>query len=246
MITKDEVEHLINTYYVENAVSEMMGLLAHVQVAAPKVILEIGICFGGTLLIWEKILPEDGILIAIDICPSIEQRITGQEVPMRGRPSPWVVEKRFTLNDITFLKLQSPKDIYVALSDSKSPKVSAAIKQLLGDRKIDFFFHDGIHYGTGPVYDYANFEDLIAVCALVCVGDVSDLTHPEQPIIPNLGTQSLWRAFPEPKIAKVEGHAQGMALWWKTEDFKIDPEKIIAQEGLDDYAPNGPLHVRNK
>jgi hypothetical protein len=271
MITRTDVEQIINTYYVENSVNEMMGLLEHVTTIAPTAVLEVGVCFGGSLKLWEKVIPEGGIAIGVDANPSIELQITGQRRGTRGEPSDWVVERRFTSHDVEVLKLQSARDIYVVISDSKSPNASAAVADLLGDQKIDFWFHDGCHYGVGPVYDYANFEDLIRTGALVCVADVDDVNNR----IDNLGTQALWHAFPGHKVGRVNGHAQGMALWWKTEDFRMapedevekndlegddtteegrrlvwlrqnpnSPEAIIAREGLDDTKPNGPKHGR--
>jgi hypothetical protein len=170
---------------------------------------------------------------------------------------------------VSVLKLQSPRDIYIINTDSKSPIAAEIAAGILGERKIDFWFHDGCHYGVGPVYDYANFEDLIRTGALVCVADVSDVNDR----IDNLGTQALWHAFPGHKIPRVNGHTQGMALWWKTEDFRMkpyvtvqkesltvddstvegrkvvwerqnSPEAIIEREGLDDRKPNGPKHGR--
>lgn len=269
MITKSEVSDIITTYYVENDVDEMMGLLEHVKDTAPSVILEIGVCFGGSLKIWEKILPENGIVIGVDVHPGMEDRLTGAEVAINARSTDWVIEERFVSNEVPFLKLQSSRNVYVAISDSKSPSVSQAIKELLGERKIDFFFHDGCHYGVGPVYDYANFEDLIRTGALVCIADTSD----PRTQVDNLGTAALWRAFPEPKIPVVKNHRQGMSLWWKTDDFRMNPEEqvtrgnltgddtteegrkivwnrqnsaeaIIEREGLDDRKPNGPRHGR--
>jgi len=126
------------------------------------------------------------------------------------------------------LKLQSSRDVYVVISDSKSPGAAAAVAEVLGDRKIDFWFHDGCHYGVGPVYDYANFEDLIRTGALVCVADVANVDSR----IDNLGTQALWHAFPGRKIGRVSGHSQGMALWWKTEDFRMRPDAAVEENDL--------------
>ena len=270
MITRADVEYISNNYYLENTVHEMMGLLEHVTAIAPEVIMEIGVCFGNSLRIWEKVLPEGGIAIGVDVNPSIEAQITGERPPgTRGIPSDWVVEESLVVEGAKVLKLRSPREIYIINEDSKAPEASAATKKLLNDRKIDFWFHDGCHYGVGPIYDYANFEDLIRTGGLVCIADTSD----PRTQVDNLGTAALWRAFPEPKIPVVKGHTQGMSLWWKTDDFRMKPhetvekenlagddttvegrkivwnrqnsvEAIVEREGLDDRKPNGPKHGR--
>lgn len=230
MITKSVVEYIIGTYYVENSAPEMLALLEHVKVLSPKIILEIGVCFGGSLRLWEKVVTEGGVVIGIDLHPDVESRITGVIVPPDGRrPSDWEVTRSSVVDGVEVLTLRSAAEVHIVSADSKAPTTFEVVRQLLGDREIDFFFHDGAHYGVGPVYDYANFEELIRTGGLVCVADTSD----PRTQVDNLGTAALWRAFPEPKIPLVKPVAQGMSLWTKTENFRINPLEIIEREGLE-------------
>ena len=237
-ITYEDLNKLWNRYYIENDINEIQGLLKHVEKINPlKVILEIGVCFGGTLRIWEQLLPKDGIAIGVDKKPEIREQLTGRKFcRIKGSKyfdkegSDWEIEA----DDFNIIKLISDKEIYVINEDSAAPRTKAGVEHLLKGRAIDFIFHDGIHYGPGPIYDYANFQHMLRVGGVLCIADGMD---PDNPATqgPNLGTQALYHALPPPKLNKVEPHVSGMALWAKQEDFILEPEAVIKQYGLDYY-----------
>lgn len=241
-ITYDDLNKLWNRYYIENDIGEIQGLLKHVEKINPlKVILEIGVCFGGTLRIWEHLLPEDGIVIGIDKVHTIREQLTGNALrrdkghELFGKPgNDWEIES----DEYNIIKLKSDKEIYVINEDSAAPRTKAGVEHLLKGRAVDFIFHDGIHYGPGPIYDYANFQHMLRVGGVLCIADGMD---PDNPATqgPNLGTQALYHALPPPKLNKVEPHVSGMALWAKQEDFILEPEAVIKQYGLDYYG-TGP------
>lgn len=218
-----QLRELWRNKYVENAADEMIAVLDYVRKLTPfKAVLEIGVCFGGSLKLWEAVIPADGIVIGIDNHPAIFKRLAGEERETRTNyPGIWEIESQAE----NVGKLVSNKTVYVINEDSSSPASLASVKEILGEEKIDFIFHDGIHYGPGPVYDYANFQHLLRTGGLLCIADVSGIV--DHPPIPTLGTQALYHALPEPKEPQVNPHRQGMALWWKQEDFILDAEQVV-------------------
>lgn len=235
-LTSTDLEKIWQNRYVENFIDEMLGLLKYVEEVDPlQVVLEIGVCYGGSLRLWEQVVPPGGVVIGIDKHPDIPKRLTGEiEAGNSGPGNDWEIEERISS---AILKLKSDREVYVVLMDSASPETAAAVEFLLNGRKIDFLFHDGIHYGPGPIHDYANVQHLFRTGGLLCIGDVSSLeTHDPTP---NLATQALYRALPEPKIPSTKPHRNGMALWWKQEDFVLDALSVIEQEGLS-YSGPGP------
>ena len=235
-LTAADLDALWQGRYVENFTGEMLGLLKHVEALDPlQAIVEIGVCFGGTLRLWEQAAPPGGVVIGIDRHPDLPKRLTGEIRENRsGLGNDWEIE--CNLGNHVY-KLKSDREVYVILMDSASPETAAATEYLLKGREIDFLFHDGIHYGPGPVYDYANLQHLLRTQGLLCIGDVCGITtHPQ---IPNLGTQVLYHALPEPKNPAVSPHRMGMALWKKQENFVLDAASVIEQGGLS-YTGGGP------
>ncbi len=216
----------------------MWSLLNHIdkKVSPLNVILEIGVCFGGSLRIWEKLLPAGGMAIGIDKHPAMRDRISGTVLtPYSGKVGrTWEIES----DEFNIIKLVSDKEIYIINEDSAAPRTKAGVEHLLKGRDVDFMFHDGIHYGPGPIYDYANFQHFLRTGGMLCIADGMDPGNPQLQV-PNLGTQALYHALPPPKLNKIEPHRMGMALWLKQEGFVLDSEQIIKQYGLDYYG-KGP------
>ena len=236
VLTKADLERIWENRYVENSIDEMLGLLKHVEELNPlQVVLEIGVCYGGSLRLWEQLVPPGGVVIAIDKHPDIAKRLTGEiKEAHSGLGNDWEIEERI---GASVLKLKSDREIYVILLDSASPEAGAAVEYFLDGREIDFFFHDGIHYGPGPIHDYVNYQHLFRTGGLLCIGDVSGIT--QHAPVPNLGTQVLYHALPEPKIPATRPHVNGMAVWWKQEGFVLDAPAVIEQGDLS-YSNPGP------
>lgn len=223
------LEEIWQSVPVANFLPEAKGLVKRVQEFSPKVILEIGVAYGGSLRMWESILPEDGLLVGVDISPETIPRITGEvSVPQlqadsKGWRCDWEVEDRGG----QIYKLKSPKEVYVVVGDSSSPKVGAKVRSVLQYRYIELFFHDGQHYGPTPVWDFAMYQRMIRTGGLVCIADLYWMDNP------NCGCQALYRALPEEtKLGMTEPFHQGMGLWTKPAGFSFDPEKVIREEGL--------------
>lgn len=235
-LSRERLESICSRYYVENAVEELVGMFEHIDQIAPlNTVLEIGVCFGGSMHLWEEAVPVgDGLVIGVEYSPKVLDRLVGREAESRsGKRNDYVVEWQ----DGNVIKLASSREMYVVIGDSSNPAVAVQVEELLGGRKIDFWFHDGQHFGPIPVYDYHNFCHLIREDALVCVADTNDLTDPKQ-LVENGGAQALALELPEPKDLKVQGHRQGMVVWRKQDSWKLDPAAVVKKHRLAIDGPN--------
>jgi len=226
-LSQEFVQGVCDRYYIENAVSELMGMLEHVYAVEPlQSIVEIGVCFGGSLKIWEKVAPVGGVVIGVDHYPDMLKRLTG-EIVAKDKPLDWEIE--WTEGNVS--KLRSDRDVYMVIGESCDPDTADTVERLLGGKKIDFWFHDGFHYGPIPVYDYHNFKHLIRADGLVCVADINNMKRGEW--VDNCGCQVLARELPEPKTHPLRGHRQGMCMWRKQEWPEFDPAALVKKYNLD-------------
>ncbi len=225
-LTKSDLELIWNNRHINNTITEMLGVLKHVEQLKPlETILEIGVAFGGSLRLWEQVAPVGGTVIGVDINPRTAERISGKIVhPKSGLINDWVILERTVRPYGEVLKLESDRNVYVVVGDSTDARTADLVKDLLGTREIDFIFHDGLHFGTGPIKDYANFQHLLRTGGALCIADVADFNNE------NCGCQELYRVLPGPKIPHTFPKEQGMSLWWKPEDFVLDLPSIL--EGM--------------
>ena len=78
-LSQADLEEIWSGRYIENNIPEMLSLVRYVEQVSPlNTILEIGVCWGGTLRLWEKMLNPDDLLIGVDVNPEVEKRITGE------------------------------------------------------------------------------------------------------------------------------------------------------------------------
>ncbi len=227
-LTKSDLELIWNNRHINNTITEVLGVLKHVEQLEPlETILEIGVAWGGSLRLWEQVVPVGGTVIGVDINPRTAERISGKLVqPKSGLRNDWVILERTAHDFGEVLKLESDRNVYVVVGDSTDPKTSETVRRLLGPRKIDFIFHDGLHFGTGPIEDYANFQHLFRTDGALCIADVADFNNE------NCGCQELYRVLPEPKIPYTTPKEQGMSIWWKPEDFVLDLPSVLEQVKL--------------
>jgi len=60
----------------EMEIVEMCKIVDEITKVNPKIIVEIGIRYGGTMNVWRKIIPQDGLIIGIDSDNTINSVIT--------------------------------------------------------------------------------------------------------------------------------------------------------------------------
>ncbi len=207
-----------NDFYIENSESDLNMVWSYVPTDA-KNILEVGVCSGGSLKYWTEKIPEDGIIIGVDRDPNIFRDITGG---CPTRKSAWTIEHMISEN---VAKLVSSREVYVVRGSSAESPTRQLVEELMGDRQLDFYFHDGMHYGITPINDWNNLGHLLRIGGTLCVAD----THLERQ--PNLvaradigheviGTNQLVYRLPEWKATTTKlSTRQEMVVWTKDQDF---------------------------
>ncbi len=137
---------------------EFRELVRDVMELHPKVIVEIGVCRGGTFRVWQDIVGPTGLVIGIDL-PNGEY---GGGIP--PGLADWLKRKENTR---------------ILLGDSKSAEIFAEVKSILGPRSIDFLFIDGDHTYEGVSSDYQRYSTLMDFgCSKIAIHDIC--THPAE------------------------------------------------------------------
>jgi glycosyltransferase involved in cell wall biosynthesis/SAM-dependent methyltransferase/predicted O-methyltransferase YrrM len=152
---------------------EIQWLFELVRAAQPRIVLEIGLDFGGTFFLWSRTAAPDAQLLAIDTKP----------VGRFGDWSPFsIVRKSFAvgLQHITLLMG----------SDSHEDTTWRRIVVLLDGRAIDFLFIDGDHSYDGVWQDFKMYSSLVAPGGLIAFHDIS-----QNPAEWTKGVAQFWREF---------------------------------------------------
>jgi predicted O-methyltransferase YrrM len=226
-VTVRDLEKIWSECYIENFISEMLGILEYVEQVDPlKTIIEIGTGLGGSARVWEKSLPPgEGLFIGVDHNSDIVERWTGKVEAITTctscRTGNWEVEWQKD----NVVKFKSNRQIYLVIGESDAFETVETVKKLLQNRLADFLFHDGAHWFHTPVWDYHWFQHLLRTGGLFCCGDIGASQNPEDH--PLSGVQAVYRSLPEPKVPRVRGHSQGMGMWLKQEGFVFDAQEVI-------------------
>ena len=135
---------------------EIQWLFELVRAAQPRVVLEIGLDFGGTFFLWSRAATPDAHLIAIDTRP----------VGRFGDWSPFsLVRRAFAVG--------SQRVSLVMDSDSHSETTRERVANLLDGRPIDFLFIDGDHSRNGVWQDFYMYSPLVNPGGLIAFHDIS-------------------------------------------------------------------------
>lgn len=152
---------------------EIQWLFELVRAAQPRVVLEIGLDFGGTFFLWSRAATRDAHLIAIDARP----------VGRFGDWSPFsLVRRAFAVG--------SQRVSLVMDSDSHSETTRERVATLLDGRAIDFLFIDGDHSRNGVWQDFHMYSPLMNPGGLIAFHDISPT-----PAECTQGVAGFWREF---------------------------------------------------
>ena len=153
--------------------AEIRWLFELVRATRPRVVLEIGLDFGGTFFLWSRAAAPDAHLLAIDTKPV-------------GRFRDWspfsLVRKGFTVGSQRVNLLMS--------TDSHSDTTLQRVRRLLDGRAIDFLFIDGDHSRDGVWQDFNMYSALVAPGGLIAFHDISP-----NPAEWTQGVARFWREF---------------------------------------------------
>lgn len=145
-MNQEEFNALFRDYYMAQDAEELWWLVSKVASIHPKAIIEIGVESGGTLKLWEQLLPANGILIGVDLSPNLSWDIT-----------------------------QTSRNITVIKGNSQEKGVIDKAHTALGGKAPDFVFIDALHTSDGAQKDFMNYGTLVRPGGLVGFHDVHDI-----------------------------------------------------------------------
>jgi cephalosporin hydroxylase len=152
---------------------EIRWLFELVRAERPRVVLEIGLDFGGTFFLWSRAAAPDAHLLAIDTKP----------VGRLGMWSPFsLVRRAFAVGSQRVTLLMD--------SDSHSETTRQRIAALLDGRAVDFLFIHGDHSCEGVWQDFKTYSPFVAPGGLIAFHDIS-----QNPAERTKGVAQFWREF---------------------------------------------------
>ena len=136
-------------------------MLEIVKELKPKRILEIGAAGGGTLFLFSYIADPEAIVISVDLPGG----------PFGGGCPEWKIPlfKGFA---------KSGQKIELLRADSHDPKTLEKIKEILGERSLDFLFIDGDHTYGGVKRDFEMYSPLVRKGGIIAFHDIME--HPPE------------------------------------------------------------------
>lgn len=111
----------------------------------PRVILELGVCHGGSFKMWEHILPNDGLLVGAD-----------------------------RLNVIQWNWKNSPKLVDYVQCDLDDPIRYVEVTEALGNEYVDFLYIDADHYYDGIKEHFELYAPLVRDGGIIALHDIRD------------------------------------------------------------------------
>jgi len=152
---------------------EIRWLFELVRAERPRVVLEIGLDFGGTFFLWSRAAAPDAHLVAIDT----------KAVGRLGMWSPFsLVRRAFAVGSQRVTLLMD--------SDSHSESTRQRIAALLDGRAVDFLFIHGDHSCKGVWQDFKMYSPFVAPGGLIAFHDIS-----QNPTERTRGVAQFWRQF---------------------------------------------------
>jgi len=152
---------------------EIRWLFELVRADRPRVVLEIGLDFGGAFFLWSRAATPDAHLLAIDTKPV-------------GRLGMWssfsLVRRGFAVGSQRVTLLMD--------SDSHSETTRQRIATLLEGRAVDFLFIHGDHSCEGVWQDFKMYSPFVAPGGLIAFRDIS-----QNPAERTKGVAQFWREF---------------------------------------------------
>ena len=124
-------------------------------------ILEIGTAGGGTLFWFTRVAKPDATIISVDLPGG---RFGG------GYPR-WKIPLFRSF-------VRVGQEIHLIRADSHDPKTFETVKEILGDRKVDFLFIDGDHTYEGVKRDFEMYSPLVREGGIIAFHDI--VPHPPQ------------------------------------------------------------------
>lgn len=136
---------------------ELTRMALRIHDLAPKVIVEIGTRYGGTLLVWTNSAPAPELVVSIDLPGGIH-----------GGGYPAARAKLYR----EFTRAKPGCTLELMRADSQQQSTKARLAEALGNRPIDFLFIDGDHRYDGVRRDYELYAELVRPGGLIAFHDI--------------------------------------------------------------------------
>lgn len=134
---------------------EILKFIKLLKIIRPKIVLEIGTAFGGTLFLLSKFSNSDALLISIDLPEGQFGR--GYSSLQRS------FYKSFASNN---------QKIVIIRNNSHSSSTLRIVKKILNTKKIDVLFIDGDHTYEGVKKDFKMYSPLVKKNGIVAFHDI--------------------------------------------------------------------------
>jgi glycosyltransferase involved in cell wall biosynthesis len=146
--TREFVKRIMEKYYSAQNGDELVWIVDKVKKLTPQAILEIGVESGGTMKIWEELLPQNkgSLLIGLDLSPNMQWDITKSKV------------------SVTVIK-----------GDAHTSEVLQQVSELLNGRKLDFIFIDSEHTPQAACLETETYRQLLKPCGVIGYHDINDI-----------------------------------------------------------------------
>ena len=124
---------------------ELRQLVNLVAWFKPKIILELGVCHGGSFKMWEALLPDNGLLVGVD-----------------------------RLNVVQWDWRSSPKNIHYVQGDLNDGLTLTEVGWYIDFGDVDFLYIDSDHYYDGVKQHFALYAPLVRSGGLIAFHDIRD------------------------------------------------------------------------
>ncbi len=137
---------------------EFTELLKIYKESDPKVVMEIGTARGGTLFCFIKLASSDTIFISIDL-------------PFFGIKR-YISRGESYLNSLFNLFVNENQKLYLIRSSSLDKNTINKVKEILGNKAIDFLFIDGDHSYKAVRSDFENYSKFVRKGGIIAFHDI--------------------------------------------------------------------------
>ncbi len=146
-MTPEYITTLIYGFYSLMAPQELSWLYNIIEKLKLKNGLEIGVAYGASLLIWERL---GGLIVGID---------------NDGQAKAYGMLERL-------IEIGEKKNVKLILGDSDNLETIEKAKSYFPDRTLDFLFIDGWHSYEAVKQDYINYSPMVRPGGIIAVHDI--------------------------------------------------------------------------
>lgn len=141
---------------------EMVPAIQAVYALRPKVVVEIGTAWGGSLFCWAQAADPEALLVSVDI-------------PGGVGGGGYLAESVPHFKNFCF----DTQHLVSVIGDSRDPSVIRQVHDALGGRRIDLLFIDGDHSYRGVKGDFECYGPLVSPGGVVMFHDIQPQTSPD-------------------------------------------------------------------